>query len=243
MKLGTENKKATYALAVLSLGALYGIYNAFFSGPSSPTPSTPVSAPAGSASVPPPTAPRVATAPPATTSTGTARTAPGARSDEFKPRLRSKRAEDQIDVTTVDPTLRLDVLPKLDKVPAPAGQHNLFQMSAPPPPVLLAKNEPTVKIAPHWGPAPLPPPPPPPAPPPPKPIVPINVKYWGWAAPSGTARKRAFFLDPTNNEMLVAYEGDKIKGHYQVVRITDTTVVVEDLDDKKQQTLTKEEGA
>jgi len=241
MKLGTENKKQLIILSVLGAGALYGIYSNFFSGPSA--------APAPS---PQPQARRAAivaaaatAAEPETQSTAPARAAStGGHSDEFKPKLRSKRLEERIDPTRVDPTLRLDLLARLQEVPAPGGTHNLFQIApAPPKPVELPKGpEPTVMAAaPRWGPRDLPPPPPPLPPPPPKQAVPINVKYYGWAAPSPSGRKRAFFLD--GDDVIVKSEGETIKGHYRVVRIGPTSVVVEDTNDKLQQTLAKAEDA
>ena len=71
--------------------------------------------------------------------------------------------------------------------------------------------------------------------------VPINVKYYGWAAPSGSERKRAFFLD--GDDVIVKAEGESIKGHYRVVRIGPTSVVVVDTNDKLEQTLKKVEDA
>jgi hypothetical protein len=73
--------------------------------------------------------------------------------------------------------------------------------------------------------------------------VPVNVKYYGWAAPSGSERRKAFFLDPDGDNMIVKMEGETLKGHYRVVRIGPTTVVLEDTNDKLQQTLNKAEDA
>jgi hypothetical protein len=67
------------------------------------------------------------------------------------------------------------------------------------------------------------------------------VKYYGWAAPSGSQRRKAFFLD--GDDVIVKLEGETIKGHYRVVRIGPTSVVLEDTNDKLQQTLTKVEDS
>ncbi len=235
MKLGVENKKSVYWLTGLGAIALYGVYSSLFSGPPTASPEQPARPRAEAVAAPSP-----ATAP----EPGPAR-APSTvgRSDEFKPKLRSKRPEERIDPTHVDPTLRLDLLAKLQDVPAPAGGHNLFLIGPAP-----AKVEPMIKgpepvvAKPVMGPRPLPAPPGPPGPAPPRPPVLINVKYYGWASPSGSARKRAFFLD--GEDVIVRSEGDTIKGHYRVVRIGPTSVVVEDTNDKLQQTLKKvEDGA
>jgi len=237
MKVGAENKKALYALVLLGGGALYCVYNAFFAGPDIPSSSSTASSasrPADSASQPPA---EIA-------SPGKSKSRrPIGNTDKFAPVLVAKNAEDRPDLAKVDPTLRLDLLAKLDKVPAPAGTHNLFQVGTPPPKVVpLNGPETTVKVIAwnHFPPA-IPTPTPPPGPPPPPRPVPINVKYYGWAAPTGTARRRAFFLD--GDQIIVKAEGDAIKGHYKVLRIDASHVVIEDLNDKLEQTLIKEEGA
>ena len=235
MKLGVENKKAVYWLTGLGAIALYGVYSSLFSGPpsaSSPAPSPEPARPRAEAVVPPAPAPEPGP-PRAPSMVG--------RSDEFKPKLRSKRPEERIDPTHVDPTLRLDLLAKLQQVPAPAGGHNLFLIGPTPGKVDPLKGPEPVVGKPVMGPRPLPAPPDPTKAPPKLPVL-INVKYYGWASPSGSARKRAFFLD--GEDVIVRSEGDTIKGHYRVVRIGPTSVVVEDTNDKLQQTLKKvEDGA
>ena len=70
-----------------------------------------------------------------------------ARGDEFHPVLHSKRAEDRVDPMTIDPTLRLDLLAKLQNEEPAGGSRNLFQFGAPPPKVELPKG-PEPKIVP-----------------------------------------------------------------------------------------------
>lgn len=237
MKLGIENKKQLYALVVLVGGlAAYLVYDNFLSGPAS-TPARVASPASIEATAPATDAP--ASGASASQSGGPPR-APGGRIDEFKPRLRKKGSDDHRDAN-IDPTLRLDLLAKLQEVPAPAGSHNLFQIGPAPVTIAANRDETIVKPKPTWGPRPLPPPPPPPGEKPPPPLVPINVKYYGWAAPTGSERKRAFFLDGDN--VVVKYEGESIKGHYRVVRIGPGVVVVEDTNDKRQQTLNKVEDS
>jgi hypothetical protein len=241
VKLGTENRKQVAILVLLGAGAAYGVYSSLLSGPSSAPSQAPERLPRRAAAAVPSSPAPESEAQPA----GPPRAPSVAgRSDEFKPKLRSKRPEERIDPTRVDPTLRLDLLARLQEAPAPAGVHNLFQIAPPPPPKVDPPKGPepvVVAAGPHWGPRPLPPPPGPPPPPLPKQAVPINVKYYGWAAPSGSGRKRAFFLD--GDDVIVKSEGETIKGHYRVVRIGPTSVVVEDTNDKLQQTLTKVEDA
>ncbi|HUA59088.1 MAG TPA: hypothetical protein VML19_10065 [Verrucomicrobiae bacterium] len=241
MKLGAENKKAVWVLVVLGAGALYRVYIAFFAGPSYPTPSS-SSTPAASRPADA-TSPLTAAADAASAQATTTRRAPsGARSDEFHPKILARNVDERPDVSKIDPTLRLDLLARLDKVPAPAGTHNLFQVGVAP---VLKGPETTVAIVKDipWNhfPPPLPPPPGPPTPTPAPRAVPINVKYYGWASPSGSAQKKAYFLD--GDEIIICAEGQKIKGHYRVVRIEAGRVVIEDLNDKLRQTLTKVEDA
>jgi hypothetical protein len=232
MKLGTENKKQVYILIGLSVVATYFVYSTFLSSPSPA--SAPSSAPASarSAAVAEPEA-QPAGPPRAPSTSG--------RSDEFRPKLRSKRPEDRVDPTRVDPTLRLDLVAQLQEIPAPGGSHNLFQIAPPVKAELPKGPEPVVPTAAVMGPRPLPPPPGPPPPAPPPQAVPINVKYYGWASPSGSDRRRAFFLD--GDDPIVKAEGESIKGHYRVVRIGPTSAVVVDTNDKLEQTLKKVEDA
>ena len=226
MKLGAENKKQVYILAGLSVVAAYFVYSTFLSSPSPA--SAPSSAPASarSAAVAEPEA-QPAGPPRAPSTSG--------RSDEFRPKLRSKRPEDRVDPTRVDPTLRLDLVAKLQEIPAPCGSHNLFQIAPPVKAELPKGPEPVVPTAAVMGPRPLPPPPGPPPPAPPPQAVPINVKYYGWASPSGSDRRRAFFLD--GDEILIGAEGDLLKKRYRVVKIGVSSVVMEDLQYKSEQTL------
>lgn len=153
-------------------------------------------------------------------------------SDEFRPSLK-RRPEDRIEPMSIDPTLRTDLLAKVQGVNLQGGNRNLFQFGAPPPPPLpkeppievkrmqeLAKEEAAKKAA-------LPPPPPPPPP--------ITFKYYGYSSARGDTRKRAFFLD--GDEILVAAEGEMVKKRYKVVRIGVNSVVMEDTQFKHEQTL------
>jgi hypothetical protein len=231
MRLGTENKKAVYALAILGvvlLGSLY--YN------SSDTPSSSGTA-APAAAVPPP--PMAGT--PDTDSNVPARVPGRANANaEFRPVLHSKHKEDQIDPMSVDPSLRLDLLAKIQDEKPPAAERNLFQIGTEPPKPedKLKGPEPKILVAKTMGPTPLPEPAKP-APPPPPP--PINVKYYGFASPTTSGHKRGFFMD--GDDILIKAEGDTLKGHYRVVRLNATSVVVEDTDSKRQQTLPMTEDA
>jgi hypothetical protein len=163
-------------------------------------------------------------------------------SEEFHPSMKRK-PEEAIDPASVDPTLRLDLLAKVQNQQVETAGRNPFQFGQPPAPqvpkapavdpkaLLAAKNQP-----------PKPPEPPKAPEGPPKP-APLNLpwKYYGYTSPPGSPRKRAFFLD--GEEIMAANEGDVIKKKYKVVRIGVNSVVMEDVDSKSQQTLPLAEEA
>ncbi len=232
MKLGASRRQL-YALGALVVLGSYLFYSNVMSGPSSPEPSRPSQAAAHKTATPaapefePPSAPHR----PATSSRS---------SDEFRPSLKPKRPEERVDPMTIDPTLRLDLLAKVQSVNIEGGRRNLFAVGAvqlPPEPVVSVKGG-TTQVAKVYGPEPPPPPPPPPTVPPPPPIT---LKYYGYSSARTNNRKRAFFLD--GEDILVGAEGDTVKKRYRVVRIGVNSVVMEDTQFKHQQTLPLQEEA
>jgi hypothetical protein len=231
MKLATDRKSLEkYALGVLLLVGGYFFYSNVLAGPSSSEPSRP-SRPAGRAT---PAAPTYAPPQPAPRRAASARS-----SAEFRPSLKPKRPEDRVDPMTIDPTLRLDLLAKVQAVNIEGGRRSRFQVGAAPLP-----PEPKVTVAAAaaqhaavMGPQLPPPPPPKPAEPPPPPI---NLKYYGYSSAKDN-RKRAFFLD--GDDILVAAEGETVKKRYRVVRIGVNSVVMEDTQFKHEQTLPLQEEA
>ncbi len=233
MKLGANEPKKVVLLAALVVLVGYSVYSNLLSGPSIPaTRTAPLPTAADNTAISlapadggPATSPRVA--------------ASRGRSDDFHPVLRSKRPEDRPDTSKIDPTLRLDLLTKLQDVTLPTGGRNPFKMGQPPPPKAepLKGPEPIVPLKPKLAEAKAPPPPPGPPQPPP-----ITLKYFGFTSGAGASAKKAFFLD--GDDILIAKEGDTLKKRYRVVRISVTSVVMEDMDSKRQQTipLTEEVG-
>jgi hypothetical protein len=147
---------------------------------------------------------------------------------EFKLGLR----DTQPDPATADPTLRLDLLTKVQAVSMAGGVRNLFQFgSSPPPPVApLANRKPEPKIEPRPGAAAAPSgPPPTPAPPP------ITLKFYGYAAPAPSGAKRVFLLD--DDDIVVASEGQLVKNRYRVLHIDINSVVIRDEQFKNEQRL------
>jgi hypothetical protein len=234
MKIGAEDKKKIRALGVLGVMLLGSIYYSFFSGPSVPsTPSTPAPARGRTA---------IEETPTSEPEPMTPRARGMQRAVEFHPVLRSRRKEDRLDPTSIDPKIKTYILAKLQEVPAAGSGRNLFQFGPPPPPKQELKGaEPVVKVAKIIGPPPIPTPPPPPGPAPTPPPVPFNAKYYGLATAASNGRKRAFFLD--GDDIIIKAEGETVKGHFRLVRIGATSVIVEDTDSKRQQTVQIAEDA
>lgn len=248
MKVGTEDKKKVYALAALAVIAAISVYMSFFSDSSTPTAARKSAAVAegeriaaeatGAAPVPATLSPSQPAAPPRQLGT-----ASRSRGDEFHPSLRSKRKEDQIDTRTVDPTLRLDLLAKVQSVKLDGGQRNLFQFGKAELVAPLTGEEPKIvpRVKERMGPPQAPPPPPPPGPPVVPPPPPITMKYYGLATKRIDGKKTAFFLD--GEEIILATEGMTVKKRYKLVRINAESVVIEDTEVKREQTLKISEDA
>jgi hypothetical protein len=239
LKMGADRKKIGILGGLLLIGG-YLFYTNVLSGPSSTEPSRPARPAARPASTgrdlvhgddqsyPEPSVAR--------------RAASSSRSnEEFRPSLKPKRHEERVDPMSIDPTLRLDLLAKVQAVNIQGGGRNLFQVGAaplPPEPIVPVKRG--AQVANALGPQP----PPAPAAPvtPAAPVAPpITLKYYGYSSASGDNRKHAFFLD--GDDILVAAEGETVKKRYRVVRIGVNSVVMEDTQFKHEQTLPLQEEA
>ena len=139
-----------------------------------------------------------------------------------------------VEPSSVDPTLHLNALVKLQEVKLEPTVRSLFEISATPPPTaaeLKMAAEPA-RIDPFRLVGPRPPPPDPPKPPTPRaPAIPL--KFYGFVNPARPDVKRAFFMD--GEEIVVAGEGDLIKKRYKIVRIGVNSAVVQDTQFEKAQ--------
>jgi hypothetical protein len=159
----------------------------------------------------------------------------GGRTEEFQPVVHDTSPDHHLDPDTVDPTLRLDLLAKVQNVELAGGARNLFQMgTAPKPPETAQLKGPETQVTPVIGPRPPQPkvetPPPPPPPPPP-----IPLKFYGFTTLRADGRKTAYFLD--GEDILLATEGDTLKRRYKVLKIGPNAVLMEDTESKHQQSL------
>lgn len=225
MKLGAEPKKIAL-LAALAGAAGYLLYSNLISGDERPAASRAApGAPARPAlrrdlDAPQAAEPRTATA-------------PRPRSLEFRPSLKSGRTDGGVDASSADPTLRLDLLAQVQSVQFAGGERNLFQFGPAPAPKPVPAKAASNPVEPVTSRPPEPPPKPPP--------TPIPLKFYGYTSPGPAGERRAFFLD--GEDILVAAEGQVIKRRYKVVRIGLNSCVVEDVEQKYQQTLVLEEQA
>lgn len=156
----------------------------------------------------------------------------GRKADDFRPSL---KLPDGIDVTKIDPTLKMDLLAKLQKVPLEGGSRSVFdwgQAPVPPPPLVAPikpeviaeqkkKAEEAIKFAKEH-------PVKPPAPP-------IPLKFYGYANRLTGPARQAFFLD--GEDIQIKSENDVIRNRYKIIRIGINSAVVEDLQSHDQQTL------
>ncbi len=235
MKVGAEPKKVVMLAGLVLVGGYLFYSNVLSQSAGGPPPGARVeSTPA--VRTPVAAAPKVQAVSPAR------RPARARTSDDFRPTLKLPEGDDRPDPMSIDPTLRLDLLAKVQAVELQGGQRNLFQFStAPPPPAATALKGPEPKVpvknvaaigkmeqknAAAPGKAP---------------VAPINLKYYGYSTVHGENAKKAFFLD--GEDILVATEGEVLKKHYRVVRIGVSSVVMEDTLSKTQQTLPLQEEA
>lgn len=138
----------------------------------------------------------------------------------------------------IDPTLRLDLLTRLQSSDSTPTGRNLFDLGAAP--GQAASNLPPIK-GPLIAPKPLPPTITPvvnPGPPP----VNIPLKFYGFVKPTDNREApRGFFMDGDN--VLVATEGQVLEQKYRVISLTATSARLEDVQLKQGQTLPVEAEA
>ena len=221
MTLGTGNKKQTYFLGLLIVVAAYLLYDNVLSGPSVPVQQQTARRPAAEQSSSPI---------PAVPGAAPKRLAARSRSEEVHWVFMPRRPEERPDPASIDPTLYLDRLKKVQSVDLAGGSRNVFQFSAAPAPKVEPPKgpEPKVAVVKPEAPKPVVPPGPPPEPA----AVPPPYKFYGYSTSRNNGKKTAYFLD--GEDILLATEGDTLKRRYKVVRIAPNSVTVEDLDMKKQ---------
>jgi hypothetical protein len=114
---------------------------------------------------------------------------------------------------SLDPSLRYDWLKASEETKYEGTGRNIFLAQAEPPqPIAPAQTDEQKRAA--EGP-PQPPPPPP-----------INLKFFGFASKPGESKK--IFLSE-GEDVFIAAEGEVVDRHYKVLRISPTSVEIEDV--------------
>jgi hypothetical protein len=119
---------------------------------------------------------------------------------------------------SLDPTLRLDLLALSEKTEYRGNGRNIFVSQAEEIPIPIARantdHAKQEEQAPQYV-APAPPPP-----------TPIPLKFYGFASSPGEPKK--IFLK-LNDDVFVAGEGEIVDRRYKVIRITNTSVEIQDV--------------
>lgn len=125
----------------------------------------------------------------------------------------SKKASN---VESLDPTLKLDLLASSEKTEYQGNGRNIFVSQAEDVqiPKVVTVVSPDQLGPQQWH---------PPAPPPPQPIP---LKFYGFASSPGEPKK--IFLK-NGDDVFVAGEGEIVDRRYKVIRITNTTVEIQDV--------------
>jgi hypothetical protein len=121
---------------------------------------------------------------------------------------------------SLDPTLRYDWLKGSEDTKYEGTGRNIFQVQAEIP-------KPVAPAGPDKDDADKGPPPPPPPPP-------INLKFFGFASKAGQPKK--VFLSE-GEDVFIAAEGEVVNRHYKVVRISPTSVEIEDVLNNNRQSI------
>jgi hypothetical protein len=122
---------------------------------------------------------------------------------------------------SLDPSLRYDLLKASEDTKYEGTGRNVFMTQAEiPQPVASVKTD-EEKAAENR----------PPQPPPPRPI---NLKFFGFASRPGEAKK--IFLSE-GEDVFIAAEGDVVNRHYKVLRISPTSVEIEDVLNNNRQSI------
>ncbi len=123
----------------------------------------------------------------------------------------------KVKVESLDPTLKLDLLAMSEKTEYQGSGRNIFVSQAEDIPIPIASgraDKPKVPEAPAYQ-TPITPAPPP-----------IPLKFYGFASSPGEPKK--IFLK-LNDDVFVAGEGEIVDRRYKVIRITNTSVEIQDV--------------
>ncbi len=142
-----------------------------------------------------------------------------------KAQAKARGGRQQNATQSLDPTLRTDVLKISEDTKYEGTGRNIFRVFVEIPKVVTPPVQPN-KVA-DSGPPPPPPPPP------------INLKFYGFATPTGES-KRIFLAQ--GEDIFVAKEGDIVDRRYKVVRISQSAVEILDVLSNNRQSIPLTQG-
>src|SRR5438270_9136796 len=129
-------------------------------------------------------------------------------------------------IASLDPTLRFDLLRSSENREYTGGKRNIFEAESIVIPTPIVPIKPPTTVA-NSGPPPPPPPPP------------INLKFYGFATPTGES-KRIFLAQ--GEDVFIAKEGDIVDRRYKVVRISQNAVEILDVLSNNRQSIPLTQG-
>ncbi len=137
------------------------------------------------------------------------------------PRTKARGTKVSAGARSLDPTLRYDWLKASEDTKYEGTGRNIFQLQAEiPQPVSPGRTDDDDQA--DKGPRPPPPPPP------------INLKFFGFASKAGEPKK--IFLSE-GEDVFIAAEGEVVDRHYKVLRISPTSVEIEDVLNNNRQSI------
>ncbi len=245
MKIGADDKKKTALAVGLTAVAIGTVYFQFFGGsPAGGGSPAPVRATAPKSALPAQARPSRtvgALAPSASsgTSTGGRRRVVRRQQGAFEPIWRRSHEDEAFDALSEDPSLATEQLAAVRGTEFNGVERNIFSFGerkkvvAPPPAATVSeaqrRQQEFAAQAKQATPTPAA------APAQPTRAPRLTWKYYGYASPSGDGQRRAFLLD--GEDVLIGSEGDVFKNRYKVVRVGLTSIVIEDMQFKEEQSL------
>jgi hypothetical protein len=156
----------------------------------------------------------------------------GPKSEPATPATSTSAGKTTLKLESLDPRLRLDLLANAEDVKYEGRGKNIFSAAEEPiaiQPVktspLLQRQEAQAAAAAAAGYRPPPPP--------------INLKYFGITNAKGE-KPKAFLSQ--GEDVWIAHEGDVVNRHYKIIRISPTSIEVEDLLNNNRQSIRLSEG-
>lgn len=130
-------------------------------------------------------------------------------------------------IAVENPSLRFDLLSNIHGAEYKGTHRNIFSLTLPPPPLTPQDIDKLKRAA----------APPVPAGPPPVPDVVVDLKFFGYVDEPRKNLRRAFFVNPTGDEIYIAGVGDTLENRLRVMRIGNDSVDLEEISTSRRTTV------